>query len=314
MRLKDTLNLLQEQIPKLSGIKYEPLGGNVTRISNLQEGMLALSNLTEISAFIDDIDNIAAIPEFNNLITDKITIPVNLHTTFAGYISSIITKGLLLQKVLEKQIPQNDLDSFNILLPKLKSFTEYSSFFNEMDKIVLRPLNGESKIEITSFDVGSEWINIAIDTAIGSIIFAFIIRLGFELFTKDYHQYKLKKTIIKSFQAGQKAQEEFLKINNERYVKALEEKTENCFNEINNNCPEFIKNKSDSDIKEYKTNLKFSLEQMSKFIDKGMEVYVAIENSKKNIIPSIPNFKDKKKLIEENQQKLLEGNSESDGE
>jgi len=306
MRLKDTLDLLNNNIPPIQKIEYKTINSQITRISNLEKAFESFKELSNISSFTGKIESIFKFEPFNNLKLDAINIDTGTANSIQNSISSIVTNATLLKEILEDQIIKSDLDSFSILLPQLKGFSDYSNFFNTMDKIVLLPLFGESEIEITGFDVGSKWINIYVSTAVGIFIFTQVVRQSFDLYIKDYHQAKTMEVMIKSYNASHAAQEEFLKIIKTNYEASLLERTNTALSEIEKKYPDTINKKSDTEINDYKNNLKFSIEEMSKLIDKGLEIYKAIEDDKDNDpIFDIPNFKDKNKLLKNSEQKLL---------
>lgn len=305
MRLKDTYRILERNINRIGQIKVEKIGnGENFRISNLKTGMEVIKELSSISPIRKATEEITLHEDFKGMISDMAIVSAASGQFFAAKQAELYHKASLLFDVLRNQIFSEDrYDTFNILLPEMKTFSDFSEFFIKMEKVILTDLDD---FEITGFDVGTKWINIFSATLMSAFIFIQIARQGFDLYVKDWHQAKALESVIRSLKAGEKAQEEYLRLIEENYKKSLDEKTKTAMDEIRKKHPEKFEGKKDTEINEYANRLKFAIDEMSKQISRGMEIYEAIEADKSYELPPLPNFREKNKLLKDAEQKLLE--------
>jgi hypothetical protein len=304
VRLQDIYLILQENIPKLNSLKRENFGQGLMRLSNLKVFLEALNQINEIKLLEPMIERISEIEEFKNLKSDSINIVTERYNEFNNRWSDLYQKVNLALALLSEYNKDLKKNTFSILLPELKGLTEYSKFFSDLDKIILSPSKDNEIIDINSFDVGSKWINITISSAFSIFVIMQLTRNAFDLYTKDYHQMLVMQKVYQAYDLEKEVIEKIIQASEKKYNNSLTEKSEGMFKSIKEKFPE--KFDSEKDFNEYKNNLKFALENLNSYIDKGMEIYKSIEEDK--IFPEIemPNFKEKQKMIDSNTKAITE--------
>ena len=305
MRLRDILAIINESLPIISNISFV-IESSFNKVDNIGRVYNYFTKLSEIEALKKDIDLL--IKKHPYLISEQVSIYLDRDTynDCKSMMSEIINKCNIINKLLTQIIkPQNEY-TISFKLYKFENFSEFLDFCNDLNKKILVPLNKLNiDIQLGELEAGSDWISIVFGIGLGVVLITAIVRQAFDILIHDYQKLKAANSLTEILKMGK----EFMKEYNDKILeymgKKRYEKVDQIIEEIKD--VEGFPSMDDGELSELKTAIKLSMESFEKHIDKGLEVYKALD-IKDDERYRLPDFT---KLLELKQpQKLLSDGTE----
>lgn len=311
MRFRNILNDFK-RLKKNLHLDRIATNSNMVTVSNfniLMDTMLELHKYPSLKNYFTPIEK-----EF--YFKKTIGNELNITETKFSQLYSVVTelnKALdLLISFMSSNIEEQDSNTVSFKLFEMNSFEEFSKFNDDMLKIILRPLvSCNIDIEMGELEEGSRWQSIIIKSTCALSLFLSICRASYDLIIHDIQKERVLNEIINTYTEMGKDIDEFNLI----IKKQNEDKLNNAINTVisdfsqykyaeqENDEYELIKKKLET--QELKNELQFSITTMSSYIDKGLEIYQALDVPEEKRF-QLPDFHE---LLEQKNQKLL---SESD--
>jgi hypothetical protein len=203
--------------------------------------------------------------------------------------------------------PQNKF-TISFKLYNFENFSEFTDFCDDLNKKILIPLKRLNiDIQLGELEMGSKWLSVVFGIGLGVMLTTAIVRQAFDILIHDYEKLRVAKSITNSLDMGNELIEEYNKKISEYMEKIRYEKADQVVEEIKETGG--FPSLDDGELSELRTAVKLSIDLMEKHIDKGLEVYQALD-IKENERYELPDFT---KLLEAKQpQKLITGNNDND--
>jgi len=309
MRLREMLLLIDETMPMINTIQFvENPQTNSYTIKNIKKIYNHLRNFAEIEILKNDIDLLLS--EHTYLISEENF--VNLEKTIfldcRAKLNTIKSKCTMVKGLLTQIVqPQNE-NTISFRLYEFEDFNEFTNFCEDLNNKILVPLRRLNiDIQLGELEIGSKWISIVFKIGLGVMLFTAIVRQTFDILIYDYQELRVAKAVTESLELGNEILDEY----NKKIIKRMEaiklEKADQIINEIKE--ADGFNLKDNGELSELRVAIKFSMDSLEKHIDKGLEVYQAL-NLKNDERYKLPDFT---KLLElKKPQKLLKDNIERD--
>ncbi|MBD5089348.1 MAG: hypothetical protein HDT30_11170 [Clostridiales bacterium] len=309
MRLYNIYYICKNTLDSIKELKYtEAKVSNIYRIDNwetVREGLIILKAIPFLAKYIDNIFECVPIysrkrerPQVDTLERDKI---IRLMRDLVARTDTVIE----LYESMEKGEAKEGID---IKIPECDSFKEYIQYMKDIDFIFSQsPFISKSKEEIVfnTVDVGSIWLSFFVKATAGAHVILNILSKMSEMAIK-----------IKSNSVVIKQQEEMLKTMQQKneigsevidvFKKLKENILDDAVSELEVECNLSVKEPEDRD------RARRTLEKYAELIDKGVEIYCAIETPT-DIKVQFP-FSDNAPEIPEGLLKLIEEKKENEKE
>lgn len=300
MRLRDMQKTLRNNLEKFA---YEfNSSSNNYRIENIQESNISAQALSKIDALQESFSEILSTNTIMNSIVDSMTVDVNLYSKFSTSVAQAkkMSEGIFV--VLNSMIPEQDPDNFSIKLPDMESFGDFAELVNDFNNVIFNPLTriGENVI-LREFDVGSRWIDIKFKAITGSLLFVQLIKFSFEIYRNDYQKAKSINLTLDMIKSGSEQIDTLHKLRKDQMEAEKTSSSSTVMGKLKES--EKVKKMTQSELNELQNSVHFSIDHLVKLIDKGLEVYHAID-APEEVQKALPDFS--KKLEYLNTQKLLD--------
>lgn len=275
MRLREILNIIRTNYKALENLERKALPAvGYDTINNYQNIKNAIENLGEIEIFKKKVANILS-EEFEGILLNSIKIESNKAVKFLNKVNLFKNEIILLKDVLENLLNVQDELTLSIKLYEFNNFKDFSNFCNNFNKKVLAPLGRlQEDVAIGDFEIGSRWINIVFQTTLGLALVTHIFRASFDILIHDYEKYRIVHAMVERYEKDNAKLDSFNKFLLEDKDKLFYEKTEEIIQNLKENHELTIK---DEDLNEFKTSIKLSMEESHKLLDKGLEIYQALD-------------------------------------
>ncbi len=177
---------------------------------------------------------------------------------------------------------------FDIKMPQTEDFSEFAKNIELLDKAISQcPYlnNNDEKIVLKKTDIGSIWFEFAVITSGGIVILSNLSKIIDKCIKIKSHYITVKQQEEKLRQL--KLQGDVIETVVNAYKKSTDELINQCVAELNKEIPDVsIDNES-------KGRVKYTLENLSKLMEKGMEIYASIDSSQevKDLFPTSDEMK-----------------------
>ena len=309
MRLRDILVLVNESLPIIKNISISPNSSYTSyKIFNIKKVYIYFRRLSEVEALKKDIELLLSRHPY--LITEQefTYIDSDAYNDFTKILEEIKSKCNIISKIITQIIrPQNEY-TISFKLYSFDNFSEFTDFCDDLNKKILVPLKRlKIDIQLGELETGSDWLSIICGTGLGVMLLAAIVRQAFDILIYDYEKFRVAKSIANSLEMENAFMEDFNKKALEHMEKIKCEKVDQIIGEIkeDDNFPSL----DVGELSELRTSINLSMDLMGKHIDKGLEVYKALD-IKENERYKLPDFT--KLLAIKQPQKLITDNNEND--
>lgn len=278
MRMKYMYHILKSNYETLQSLKMrnDPYKVGVTtynrgKVENWETARVALTNVSSIPTMKDFCSSIIDNPYFSK-VDDSFTIPYEVYQDLSPKYNVFLeqVKGIIeFCEISGFSVVEN---GFDIKMPETESFDDFAQNIDMFNKAINQCpyLNIDNeKIILKKTDIGSIWFEFCIITA------------GSAIFLSNLAKIVDKCIKIKSHYVTVKQQEENYrqaKLKNDLLANIIEANKlvadsllEKCVEELKNEIPDTKLVKDDAE------RVKFSIETLSKLMEKGLEIYASID-------------------------------------
>lgn len=295
MRLHEQLLLLENNFDKIK-ITGKQLPQGAFIIHNIKDINNGINELLKLPYLKDELQVLINLEYFYNFNTDQLKLDPDQYKKTSTYLRNLHNKMSIAHSIINLLIPDEDELTLNIKLPKYNSLHEMSNDLKLIDKILNQVLTHSeisSGYNFINFDVGSEWICLAIKTIaayhlIAGIIWAACVirkkKIEGDILVEQAKSLSLKNESIEDLVQAQKILLDTL----------TKSEAENLIvqNNIGNTDPEFF------------NRIIFAITQTADLINRGAEIHPALNTPEdsKNLFPDynkIDLIESKIKLLEE---------------
>lgn len=289
MRLREILNIINENYNNLSKLSLAQRHDGYITIGNLQIVKKSLLNIQEIEVFSKRANSILG-SQFVDIIDDRISVQKHIADPLKLRIQEFEKELLTLKRILDNLLNEQDELTLSIKLYEFENFKEFSDFCNSFNKKILEPLRRiNEEVKVGEFEIGSRWINIIVGTTLGVQLLTYTFHSAFDILIHDYQKFKIVQNMVSAYEEQNERLNDFNDFLEAEKSKLFYEKSEDIFNLLKEN-DDFSLEKEE-EINEFKNSIKISLEESYKLIDKGLELYQALD------VPSekryeLPNYKE----------------------
>lgn len=283
MRLREMKRKLLDAKDGIQSLIVEPTG-NSTKVINLDHFLKAIKKLKEIETLDFVIDPILDDGEIGGHYINKFNISNNAAATLNNNYKQLVDAFELLTNILDKMVnPQPDF-TLSVKLYDLDEFGELSDLINNFQKRVLSPLNFLSeKTFVGELEAGSRWINITLGSFLALKLLTGVVSASFDILTHDYQKYLVAAELVKQYEKQNNDINDFRnfleKQVEEVYINRASLLIESIKNDTSINEEERSKLNSmkEEQINELRISLIKSMEETTKQIDKGLEIYTTLD-------------------------------------
>jgi hypothetical protein len=317
MRLRDTLILITESLSAINNIKFVNESSSF-KIENIEKVHAHFRKLSKIEVFKKDIELL--LTEHIFLVTELqfIYIDRNIFIECKKKVDNIRNKCNILNSLLTQIVQTQDRNTISFRLYKFGNFSEFCDFCEDLNKKILIPLNKLNiDVHLGELETGTDWLSIVCGVGLGVMLLAAIVRQAFDILIYDYQKFRVTKSLNESIQMGNEFMEEYNKKVLEYMDKIKDEKTDQIINEIREY--EGFPLEDDGLLNEFRNAVKISIDFMGKHIDKGLEVYQAldIKESERYKLPDFAQLmvaRQPQQLIVDNTEKVVNNDIKSPDE
>lgn len=279
MRLYNMYYLCKSSLDYIKNIKLEKKKFGQTgeydyQIVNGERLFACYKSLTQIEFLKEDIEQIFKTLEVNfDLPIDMIEMTPMVANQYSTYRKSLITKMEFIVKFYESLKIKETSEGIDVKIPKCNSFNEYIKYMKDIEFILNQcPLISQcdETIDFENVDIGSMWICFFIKAKAGSHIILNTISKMVDIALKirlNTIVSKQQEEILDAMHKKNEISAEVL----DGYKKMKRVMLDKSVCELETECGKTIESPEDRD----KTAR--SLEVMSELLDKGVEIYSAIE-------------------------------------
>lgn len=280
MRIREIYSIIKRYSEQIGQLRFEPIKNstdltviNWVKAYNSFE-LLETTNIftRELTKFRKKLSNI-----YINR-SESFVIDTSTHAQIKGYLQEINVKINILNDLFSvtHEIQDNNTASFKLY--DFKSFSEYVAFCNELNTKILNPLNRiKEECLLGELESGSKWLSIVFKTSLGVSLFFGIVRISFDCLIHDYQTYRVTKNLIETLELSKDAIDEFNKKMEEQSTANITAKTDTLINSVNTAHPSVFNNLDSGEKAEFQNSLVISVNLLMKHIDKGLEVYEALD-------------------------------------
>lgn len=306
MRLRDYQDLINRTIPIIEqlSISQTPINGypNLFQVSNVQNFLRITEELKQAKLFLTSISQIDNVANLKNAAENVISINSQSKNILNNIKTEVLNSAKLLQKTLNEVLTEEDSDTLSIKLPpNYSSIKDFKNFFDELEIICMPFKYINEEVQITCFDVGSEWIGLKlISNSIG--LFLSLADKSANLFN---HVLECQKTIEELEKVKLDKSESKIKIINQTIDLLKKDKEKEREEYIDKLIEEAIAEskivlKKDINNNEFKNHLRKSMEKLGSLIIRGLDIVPALKAKpeiKQLSMKATANIEEKRKLI-----------------
>lgn len=305
MRLREIQNIINTNYKGLDTLTFQDSPHKDYKIlNNYQPFQQSMKNLSEIEIFKEKISNILS-GELEGHSSNTVKINPQKAQTAMRAINILKQEIKLLKNVLDNLLEEQNKLTLSIKLHNFENFKDFSSFCNNFNKKVLAPVGRlQEDITIGDFEIGSRWINIVFQTTLGLALITHIFRSSFDILIHDYEKYRIVNEMVESFERENDRLEEFNKFIQKDKEKLFYTKTDEIITDLKEN---HDLNINEEELNELKNSIKLSMEESHRLLDKGLEIYQALDIPQEERY-ELPNYKELIPFLSDN--KLLANDKE----
>jgi len=306
MRIREIYDIIIKNEDKIN-IEASGAGNNNVTISKYDITTKALKNISKIKGIDILVDTLFSTDYGAPAISNSIVYSHNQYSALNNHLEKIRMSVKLLKDVLEQQIEPQDENTIALKLYEFENFKDLNDFTSSINKKIFAPLyNLNINIKVGDFEKGSHWINIIIDSSLGLSLLVNVIRQAYDILIHDYARFRVVEDIISDFEKNGKKIDElgtYLQgMINEVYDRRIENVIANTKKD-SKLTPEELKiidDLEESRLNELKSALRFSIEESCNQMERGLEIYQALDipEEKRYKFPSYKSLPSKKKIDE----------------
>ncbi|OMD80423.1 MULTISPECIES: hypothetical protein [Paenibacillus] len=304
MRLSEAREIIEQNINLLSTYKGKDLGNGTTELSNYEDTIFAINNISKLGIITDEVKGLNQLPTIYFSSVPKPIILTADFNLFGNIIYAIKQKSNAALDLINNAVPTENEHSVNIKLPEYGDLKEIATFFNELDFIFRSTITSglvDGRVEIEKFESGSMWIGVAVGTKVAANFIGKVAKAGLEIQEKYYNNQKMKRELEQLDLNNEKdrTKNDMLKVISDAMEKNLKllisEKTEML-----------LKEENIEGSQEKIGNLERSLEKLGKLFYEGMQIRPSLTASEeiKQEFPQEP------KVLNSKEVKLLKNDEE----
>lgn len=214
--------------------------------------------------------------------------------------------------LLREIVKEQDSDTISLKLHDMTEFKEFVDFNEDLYKIILRPLTYCGiEIEVGELEEGSRWQSFITHSFIGLALITSIFRSASDFMLYDVQKQRVINQVVETYIEIGKSEtelEELKKSFDEARKKELEKRANDVITELEENVSNEKNEKIEKILQEQAqkneliTSIQHSIDCSYKYIDKGLEIYQALNVSEEKRF-QLPNFQE---LLLQKKQLLLE--------
>lgn len=311
MRLRNILKELEDCRKSLE-MKKSQLSGNLVSIQNYDNLIDTLIRLREFDFLKKIISPIEKEPFFSKTFGNNVNISVENCNKLDGVVTNLRKSVDISISLLREMVKEQDPDTISLKLHDMKELKEFVDFNDDLYKIILRPLTYCGiEIEVAELEEGSRWQSFITHSFIGLTLIVSIFRSASDFMIYDIQRLRVINQIVETYKEIGKSEtelEEMKKNFEAARKKELEKRAEEVLAELEDNVSigkdENIEKilKDQAQKNELITSIQHSIDCSYKYIDKGLEIYQALNVSEEKRF-QLPDFQ---KLLQKKEQLLLE--------
>lgn len=302
MRLREYIYILENYSSSLNPPE-EKINNDLYKIVNIQFFRNNIIQLKKLPFLDPELSALLEIKEFFEFTGDIISVDAAHRTAFRERLQKLNLKINVSKDILRSLALTDDIHLISIKLPKYTDLKEMAHDIAELDKILNQALSHElldSSYVFKNFDVGSEWLDIAVQSIptinfIGALVWsACVIRkkkLDGDLVLKQ----------LKIMDIKQESLTDLVNANKKLLKDLVNQEAENLSQEHNLSDGEYVQ------------RLVYAINSLANLIQKGAEIHPSLKAPEKTE-EAFPDFK-MLDSIESNAKLLGDGNDrESDSQ
>jgi hypothetical protein len=274
-------------------------------ISNFHTAFYSLEKLEKIALFSTEIKQLLSKYPFLSTNRQSFNVEKAQYSDIESKINNLAYNLTLTSNILAQIVDEQDPHTISFKLFEFENFGEYTEFCNDLNVRILNPINRlKIDVKLGELEAGSKWVSIVFGTAVGISLFASITRQSFDILIHDYQKYQAAQNVINSLKLERELLETYTKGIAERVKEENAARSSSIMSELQSH-PDW-ETYSKTELPELENSVRISMEVLSKYIDKGLEVYQALDVEEKDRY-KLPDYKELLQLKEsEKPQKLLE--------
>ena len=311
MRLRNLLKELEDCRKSLE-MKKSAFPGNLISIQNYGNLIDTLLRLKEFSFLKKIIAPIEKETFFSKTIGDTINISAENCNKLESVVVNLKRSVDLSISLLREIVKEQDSDTISLKLHDMTEFKEFVDFNEDLYKIILRPLTYCGiEIEVGELEEGSRWQSFITHSFIGLALITSIFRSASDFMLYDVQKQRVINQVVETYIEIGKSEtelEELKKSFDEARKKELEKRANDVITELEENVSNEKNEKKEKILQEQAqkneliTSIQHSIDCSYKYIDKGLEIYQALNVSEEKRF-QLPNFQE---LLLQKKQLLLE--------
>jgi hypothetical protein len=318
MRLRDMKSIIDHELPIIKTIRFSEDGIGSDRryiLSNFHTAQKSFDELMKIDLFSNTIKQLFTKYPYLSTVRESFNVDATSFQNIQNIISGLRQESEIVSKILVQLLDEQDPYTISFRLFEFENFAEYAKFCDDLSTKILNPLNRLNiKVELGELEIGSKWVSIIIGASIGVALFTAIVRQSFDILIHDYQKYRAAESVMHSLKDSGKLLEEYNKSIIEKIKEENTVRASSVAEELKSH-PEWEKY-SEMEPSELENSVRISMDLLSKYIDKGLEIYQALDVDEKDRY-QLPDYKEllqvkeSQKLLRKNdEQKLLEEKDE----
>jgi hypothetical protein len=275
-------------------------------VINYNKVVIYFNRIGEIEIFKEDILELKSHETFFYSDMDIFSIDESTFNQVNAVIQKINRKISLFKDIYNSFMKEQDPLTISFKLYEFEHFSDYVDFCNDLNNKIFNPLNRlKVSVALGELEAGSKWISIVCGSLLGVTLLTGIVRASFDILIHDYQKYRVTEDLIQSLSMERQFIEEFQK---KKETQQKEELITKATEIVNSN--QLIDKKGnlvqieESEKQELINSTIMAINIMKKHIDKGLEVYQALDipNDKRFELPKYSDLiaaKQKPKEIEQ---------------
>ncbi|MDR3123569.1 MAG: hypothetical protein LBU16_07315 [Treponema sp.] len=297
MRLRDIYDIIVRETKVIESIKLvysatanNGIARNIYTISNIDNAFSAFENLSKIDSFKEDVNRLLAAYPFLRTIEDTLYLDQVSFNSIKSEIENIEYKCNALKQVLVQIIEKQNENTISFKLYDFDNFDEYTKFCDDLNTKILLPIKRLNiDIQLGDLESGTKWLSIIVGATAGVALFMSIVRQSFDILVHDYQKYKVATNVVESLGLG----EEIIKAYNKNLLERIKNETHTRTETVLQDISEFEETKAldKNALSELNNAISISMELLSQHIDKGLEVYQALDVDEANRY-KLPDYKE----------------------
>lgn len=299
MRLREMKHVVNTQKAAIYSLDIDQKGSaSQINVVNWDLVLRAVSELKKIGVLDFVIDPIIGDDQFGSHFVNSFNMSNKLASRLDSYYKNLINAFDILDAILDKMVePQPEL-TLSLKLYELGEFKELNEFISNFQKRILAPLNYlNESVEVGELESGSKWINLTLKSYLGFQLLTSVISSSFDLLIHDYQRYRIAAEIVDQYVSQNNESNGFKTFIESQMEELFMKRASIIFEELKEmkDLPAHQKKKllelNNEQINELRVTLVKSLEETTRQIDKGLEIYEALDKPKEERLHiQLPNF------------------------